>query len=295
MSALRARAGRWLLERRGAPAILLYHRVAALEHDPQQLAVTPGNFDAQLAVLGDTCTPVPLDEIPALLRARRLPRRPVAVSFDDGYRDNLTEAKPLLERRGVPATVFVASGYVGRRAEFWWDELERLGTPRYEELQPRLKRAATDERERILAELREEAGEPPEGTPRPENLSVDHDELSRLDGGAVRVGSHTRNHLCLAAHPADVQREEIARGAADLSDWLGRKVDLLAYPFGTPGEDVSPETTRIARDAGHRAAFVNDPRVCLPTARRFALPRFLVRDWPADRFGDWLEREVFAW
>src|SRR4051794_20071252 len=141
MTSLRARAGRWLLERRGAIAILLYHRVTALDSDPQQLAVTPEHFDEHLRVLREICTPVELADVPRMLRARRLPKRPVAVTFDDGYRDNLHEAKPLLERHGVPATVFVASGYVGSGREFWWDELERLGRG---DLHAQMKFAALD-------------------------------------------------------------------------------------------------------------------------------------------------------
>jgi peptidoglycan/xylan/chitin deacetylase (PgdA/CDA1 family) len=50
----------------------------------------------------------------------------VTVTFDDGYADNLLAAAPLLERHGVPATVFVTSGMVGARHEFWWDEVERI-------------------------------------------------------------------------------------------------------------------------------------------------------------------------
>ena len=285
MSSVRARAGRWLLERRGAIAILLYHRVADLESDPQQLAVTPAQFDEHLRVLRGTCTPVALADVPGLLRARKLPKRPVAVTFDDGYRDNLLAAKPVLERHGVPATVFVASGYVGTGREFWWDELERLGR---EDLHATLKPASVEERERLLDEIRA-------GTPAPENLSVDRDELARLDGGAVTVGSHTRNHLSLAVHPAEVQREEISGGASDLSEWLGRPVDLFAYPFGSPGADVSDETRRIAEQAGVKVAAVNDPRVCAVTTSRYALPRFLVRDWDGARFEEWLQTEVFAW
>jgi peptidoglycan/xylan/chitin deacetylase (PgdA/CDA1 family) len=55
-----------------------------------------------------------------------LPRRAIVVTFDDGYADNLSNATPLLERFHIPATVFVTSGYVGSRREFWWDELEQL-------------------------------------------------------------------------------------------------------------------------------------------------------------------------
>jgi peptidoglycan/xylan/chitin deacetylase (PgdA/CDA1 family) len=59
-------------------------------------------------------------------RQRRIPRRAVVITFDDGYADNLHNATPLLERQGVPATFFLSSGYVGQDQEFWWDELERL-------------------------------------------------------------------------------------------------------------------------------------------------------------------------
>lgn len=64
-----------------------------------------------------------------LIRAHRegtIPRRAIALTFDDGYADNLHRAKPLLERYEIPATVFVATGYLGQNREFWWDELERL-------------------------------------------------------------------------------------------------------------------------------------------------------------------------
>jgi peptidoglycan/xylan/chitin deacetylase (PgdA/CDA1 family) len=60
------------------------------------------------------------------LRDGKLPRRAVVITFDDGYADNLINAKPALENYDAPATVFVTSGYVGQEREFWWDELDRL-------------------------------------------------------------------------------------------------------------------------------------------------------------------------
>jgi peptidoglycan/xylan/chitin deacetylase (PgdA/CDA1 family) len=61
-----------------------------------------------------------------LLESGRLPANAAAVTFDDGYADNLKAAKPRLQRAGAPATVFIATGYVGERREFWWDELARI-------------------------------------------------------------------------------------------------------------------------------------------------------------------------
>jgi peptidoglycan/xylan/chitin deacetylase (PgdA/CDA1 family) len=106
--------------------ILLYHRVAEAGSDPWQLAVTPGHFAEHLQVLREYGRLMPLQELSAAIQSKKLPRRAVAVTFDDGYADNLFNAKPLLEKYDVPATVFITTGYTGEDREFWWDELDRL-------------------------------------------------------------------------------------------------------------------------------------------------------------------------
>ena len=68
--------------------------------------------------------PISLSQLVQHLKTGSLPSKSVAVTFDDGYTDNLYQAKPMLEKYSVPATVFVCTGYVGK--EFWWDEIERL-------------------------------------------------------------------------------------------------------------------------------------------------------------------------
>ena len=108
------------------PIILLYHRVAHVPSDPQLLCVTPEHFAEQLEVLRKQGYPIRLQELGCGLRDRKKLPRGVAVTFDDGYEDNLTNAKPLLERHDVPATVFVTTGYVNQQRGFWWDELEML-------------------------------------------------------------------------------------------------------------------------------------------------------------------------
>ena len=123
---LRRSSGRLRGSSDGRVLILLYHRVARLRSDPWGLAVTPRRFDEHLRALREYASPMQLGELNEALRNDRLPQRSVVVTFDDGYLDNLRNAKPLLERHGVPATVFVASGFIGRKREFWWDELDRL-------------------------------------------------------------------------------------------------------------------------------------------------------------------------
>ncbi len=116
------------LRNRLAPGglILLYHRVAEVGSDPWSLCVTPRHFAEHLEVLRKHCFPVKLQQLAQVLQDGEPLHRQVGVTFDDGYADNLHNAKPLLERYDIPATVFVTSGYIGQEREFWWDELERL-------------------------------------------------------------------------------------------------------------------------------------------------------------------------
>ncbi len=119
----------WITEirrRRAAKAcILMYHRVAAEECDPWDLCVSPQRFEDQLRSLARDYRVVALTELLAEHLSQRLSDGTVAITFDDGYADNLQAAAPLLVRNGLPATFFVTSGAIGSQREFWWDRLER--------------------------------------------------------------------------------------------------------------------------------------------------------------------------
>src|SRR5215217_5731168 len=123
---LASKSGQWLLGKMVGHALILgYHRVID-GPDPYQLAVSPERFAEHLAVLARMARPLPLGDLPDLLVRGEVPKRTVAVSFDDGYADVLHLAKPLLAQFGIPATVFVTSGALGR--ELWWDRLGRLAS-----------------------------------------------------------------------------------------------------------------------------------------------------------------------
>lgn len=127
--------GLWRLKRwvkraaavlRPSVAILMYHSVHDAVTDPWGLCVSPAHFNEHMEYLRRHYTVLSLRKLTALLAAGRIPRRAVVLTFDDGYADNLWNAKPILERWELPATVFVATGYVGQSREFWWDVLDRL-------------------------------------------------------------------------------------------------------------------------------------------------------------------------
>lgn len=111
---------------RRQPAILMYHRVARMAYDPWGLAVDPEHFEEQIAYLKEHRTAMSMDELVQRLRSKTLPADSVAITFDDGYRDNLINALPALVRHGVPASLFLATGYTDRNVPFWWDELATM-------------------------------------------------------------------------------------------------------------------------------------------------------------------------
>ena len=106
--------------------ILVYHRIAEHVLDPQFLCVSPSHFNEHLDCLRRDYSVVSLSSLRRSLFNRQLPRKTVVLTFDDGYVDNLWNAKPLLERYDIPATMFVTSGYVWQKRELLSDELERI-------------------------------------------------------------------------------------------------------------------------------------------------------------------------
>lgn len=117
---------RFRYRRRPGVLILRYHRVAQLDCDPHAVAVHPQMFREHLEILRSHYAPHRLSSVGRALEQGALPKLGVVITFDDGYADNLWEAKPALEQYDIPATVFVTTGYIGQSREFWWDELERL-------------------------------------------------------------------------------------------------------------------------------------------------------------------------
>lgn len=305
---------RWLRRKKNnllnfldAPLVVLaYHRVADLEDDPHRLAVTPGNFRDQMLYLRDYCRCLRLDEEwPA-------GRRPaVAVTFDDGYADNLHQALPILAEAGIPATFFICTGNLGTREEFWPDELERLllaGEDRsavfsledssYGGSWPTVSRAERQalfvhlhgamlkvepvRRAAWLVQLRRWAGVEREGRDSHRALSLA--ELRELASSPlVTIGAHGVTHAALSVLPAAGQQTEINGSRVFLEEVIGRPVDLFAYPFG--GRRQYDKTTRrICREAGFRLAVTTLPGQVHRWSDPWQLPRQLVRNWDIETF-----------
>jgi peptidoglycan/xylan/chitin deacetylase (PgdA/CDA1 family) len=287
---------RTLLGGRAPGAVILtYHRVATLDHDTQHLAVTPDRFAQHLDVIVKRGRPMPLAEMLSRATSGTLPQGAVAVTFDDGYADNLIEAAPLLQRANVPATIFVSTGPILDEREFWWDELEHamlkgaLARSEYDELCLAFRTLAPDAREDRLSTLARRANV--SRLPRESHRPLRPAEVSALAAlPGITVGSHTRNHVSLAALDAAAQRAEIGAARDTLVSLTGAPVDLFAYPFGGP-QDVSAVTIEAARTLGISAACTTMSGPIDATTDLWSVPRATVRDWPRQEF----ERRFLAW
>jgi len=288
--------------------VLLYHRVATLGVDPQRLAVTPQHFAEHLDVITRCGVAMPLAEMLDAARAERMPDGAVAVTFDDGYADNVTAALPALTRSGVPAAMFVTTAPSEHGREFWWDELERLvlepacdagwnvdaphpnpRRQRYLDLCQQLRRSNAETRSSVIAALTRQVGS--RRDPRDSHRPLTADEIRILAGSdGITVGSHTATHPSLRHLPPPDQRREIAAGRTALETIIDRPVTAFAYPFGG-SQDVSWQTRIAARAAGVSIACTTEPATIDRDTDPWRVPRFIVRDWPGHEF----ERRLTAW
>jgi len=302
---------------RCAAAILVYHTIADAERDPFGITVAPADFDGQMGVLARRFNVLSLEQLGAGLQRGRLPDRAVVVTFDDGYANNLTAALPSLTAHGVPASLFVATGYIDQGREFWWDEIERLtadnadgdrapvlelevsgsslradmsdGIAAAREislwLQGRPAGGVEDGLEQLRRWAGNSAGQPPRETHRPMTL----EELRELAGsGQFEIGAHTRHHFRLGAQTEDVQRDEIAGSRDDLKAWLGAAPTVFAYPFGNPSGDYTPGTVAVVEQLGFELALSGWPGLTERSTSRYELPRWFVTTREPTEFERWL-------
>jgi len=123
-------ADQWLRTAlRGVGIVLTLHRVRPWREQSfapnRSLEVTPQFLNGVIELLNEHGFEIlPLDEVPARLESKR-PKRPFAVlTFDDGYRDTLEYAWPILKRHGLPWSIFIVPDFADRRGQLWWLELE---------------------------------------------------------------------------------------------------------------------------------------------------------------------------
>jgi peptidoglycan/xylan/chitin deacetylase (PgdA/CDA1 family) len=276
-------------------SILIFHRVLAAPDALFPEEPDAGQFEALIAHVAARFRVLPLADAIDALRRGTLPSRALAVTFDDGYADNLSVALPILQRHDVPATVFVATGYLDGGA-MWNDlviealrmtsrdalDLATIGLGRFTLDSTVARRRAIDA---VLAHLKYLPQAERESHARrtldlavvdaPRGLMLTRQALAALDDAAgIGIGAHTVTHPILARLDADAARREIAASKHDLEAMLGKPVRLFAYPNGKPARDYTPEHVRMVAAAGFTAAVSTAPGVARRDADVYQLPRF---------------------
>jgi peptidoglycan/xylan/chitin deacetylase (PgdA/CDA1 family) len=302
-------------------AILIYHRVTDLPVDVHNLAVSPKHFAQHLEIIRERYVPMNLSGLAYAMKENCLPRRSVVITFDDGYADNLHQARPLLEAYQTPATIFVVSGGVNSAREFWWDELERIllrsknlpgrlilsiqdnelrcptthpgeRQDALKAIRQRIRHLPSTERDTILASLARWANTDSHG--RPEYLPMRSSELCLLaQSEFIEIGAHTRTHPVLAALPPEEQLDEINGSRFALERVLEKPVQTFSYPFGNPG-DFTAQTAELVKAAGFTAAVTTIQGGVEAGDDLFQLKRCEVNDWDGETFRSKLSSFFYA-
>lgn len=289
----------------GVGAVLMLHhvrppRVGAFQPNAL-LEITPTFFEVLLRRLRRSGVDVvSLDEMHDRLAAGNFARRFVCITFDDGYRDVMQWAYPLLRKYEMPFALYIATSFPERLGELWWTALEAV-IARNERVALTIegreqvlscgsveqKRAAFDVAYAYLRSLKTEdalrrvirdlcAVYGIDIVSFCRELCMDWDEIGRMARDPlVTIGAHTVNHVMLRKVPSDATvRAEMGESRAAIEAAIGVKPDHLAYPVGDP-TSAGPREFRIAAELGFKTAVTTRPGVVFPEHRAHltALPR----------------------
>jgi peptidoglycan/xylan/chitin deacetylase (PgdA/CDA1 family) len=300
---------------RSSARVLAYHRVVprvpeeSLFTDVELVSAWLDEFESQMRHLARHYRPMSCSEfVERLDRGAKIPRRTVIVTFDDGFSDNFVHAYPVMRRYEIPATVFVATGYVDTGRRFWFEavasmvcrtaaarcELSTLAAPIEiaEDLPDRraalgrllshLKGLENGARIRALDELRSCLGVDPDAIDEVEHGPLTWDQVRDMAANGIEFGSHTVSHPVLSrVLDMETLRSELVDSKSAIEREAGRPVIAFAYPVGGASA-INEKVLEASRAAGYRLAFTY--RAGVTTLRR--AERFSLRRLPVERYVD---------
>lgn len=280
-------------------AIVTYHHIAdqdaSYRYDPDVADATPAQFRRQMETLARHCNCVTIDEVVGALEGGPLPPNPVLVTFDDGYRSCHDVALDILRAVGIPATFFVATGFITERRLYWWERIAlalfetRLPSVFLTYPEPRtirtrapgtrklltdlIKQTPNLEIERFLVELTtalEVPWNPAIEAHCASELIMTWDQIRALAAAGMDVESHTRHHRVLQTLDDASLDIELAGSRRDLETQLGRPCRAVAYPVGRTIAH-EPRIRAAIERAGYRIGFTNSSGVNRMWPRRWPI------------------------
>ena len=286
-------------------SILIFHRVLR-EPDPLFPDEMVGrHFDQVCGWLAAWFNVLPLDQAAARLKAGTLPARAACITFDDGYADNHDVALPILQRHGLMATFFIATGFLDG-GRMWNDtiiesvrgcrsaelDLSALGLGQHSlatvearrsaviDLIRQIKYRSTEERLSLTEQIAGLAA-----APMPRDLMMTSIQVKAMRHAGMQIGAHTVSHPILARLPLPQAKAEIEASKLHLEQLLGERVSLFAYPNGKPGEDYRPENVELVRGMDFDAAVCTTWGTSAMGDDPLQIRRFTPWDQTRTRFG----------
>ncbi|MHB8492878.1 MAG: polysaccharide deacetylase family protein [Solirubrobacteraceae bacterium] len=276
LRSLLRRMGRW----RGA-MVLSYHRIGDGSDEPFDHALwnaTAEALDAQLAALAREAEVIDPAELAQRANGARKDRC-VLITFDDGYRDNYDLAYPLLRARGLPATFFIATGFIDDRPLAWWDDIAwmvrnstvetlQLNVPQgtalhIDRAQPQdaiarlctlFKQMPSEDAELLLDQIADRSGAGRAPKALADRQWMTWQMISEMHAHGMSVGAHTVTHPLLARCPAERKRSEIETSCGRVREVLGEPTRWFAYPVGS-SDAYDQQSQEILAGAGVELAF----------------------------------------
>lgn len=248
------------------PTILAYHRILETEDGeaeivPPGVALSSRSFRAQIDYVSREYRVVSLEELVRMIGEEEEVRRVAVITFDDGWRDNYTNAYPILLQHEVTATIFLVTDYVGTTRRFWPDRMAhvlaaaparkeriphplrgwigfdsldlpvRRGSERAHALIEKLKGLPPQQRDSFIEYLAGRTGVAVEELEERRRM-LTWEEVKEMSASGMSFGSHTQTHPIMTTIPIDEARNEILNSKAQIEECLGRECKAFAYPNG---------------------------------------------------------------
>lgn len=303
--------------------VVMFHRVLPRD-DPRwdtaerEYTMREDLFERCIEFFARHYTPVTMEQVAeACRRGHRLPAKPLLVTFDDGWSDNLSIALPILKGRRVPAVIFVSASVVDDQSEVWWQDLVVYGwntgilsSGDFADFRLKLGLLGSQGRAwadgtSILKVLVASANLDPESRDRflapikigrcfaPPRQMLDGKELADLSKDSlIAIGSHGRSHMPLTCvtEPA----LDLTESKSSLETLSGCKISSFSFPHGRYDSSLVAQ----ARGAGYECVFTSDA-VLNPVREkpigifgRIGIPARQIVDcdgnFAADRLATWL-------
>jgi len=231
--------------------IVTYHRIGKVSCDPHMLCVAPEIFEQHLVFFTKNYNIVSLEKLVEKIQTKTLDGTELAITLDDGYQDNLLYALPILEKYNAPATIFVTTSALGKRADFTWD-----------------RKYTTEDRANFLSE-------------------AEICELSKHP--LITIAAHTSNHPRLSRLDYSSQKNEIENSKKTLEHITKKKISGFAYPFGG-SRDINANSVQAVKDLYFSYACTTNERFVTHNSPLYQLPRFNIREYSDRELSQYIQK-----